>query len=195
MNGLEIDPNILGSKEDIRKKISAKRGYWFQSELVEIFFKLSESEAFWLSLIKVQNARDACFDIAHNSIQEIELRFKSIVLIFSHIVDAKSTYTEKHSDGVADLSRFLGKLFKLSEHNCDMLELAGLLHDLGMLRVRDKILDKPGELTESENFIVRRHSYDTFEILKNIERFGDISKWAAQHHERIDGCGCHCQCK
>ena len=195
LNGLEIDPNILGSKEDIRKKISAKRGYWFQSELVEIFLKLSESEAFWLSLIKVQNARDACFDIAHNSIQEIEFEdLKSIVLIFSHIVDAKSTYTEKHSDGVADLSRFLGKLFKLSEHNCDMLELAGLLHDLGMLRVPDKILDKPGELTESENFIVRRHSYDTFEILKNIKGLEDISKWAAQHHERIDGSGYPYRC-
>lgn len=55
-----------------------------------------------------------------------------------------------------------------------------------MLRVPDKILDIPDELTESENFIVRWHSYDTFEILKNIKGFEDISKWAAQHHERID---------
>jgi HD-GYP domain-containing protein (c-di-GMP phosphodiesterase class II) len=70
-----------------------------------------------------------------------------------------------------------------------MVELAGLLHDLGMLRVPDKILDKPGELTESENFIVRRHSYDTYEILKNIKGFEDISTWTAQHHERIDGSG------
>ena len=190
LNGLEIDPNILGGKEEIRKKIRAKRGYWFQPELVDIFLKLSESEAFWLSLVKVQNAGYAYSGIAHNSIQEIEFKdLKSIVLIFSHIVDAKSTYTVKHSDGVADLSRFLGELFKLSAHTCDMLELAGLLHDLGMLRVPDKILDKPGELTESENFIVRRHSYDTYEILKNIKGFEDISKWAAQHHERVDGSG------
>jgi HD-GYP domain-containing protein (c-di-GMP phosphodiesterase class II) len=59
-------------------------------------------------LAKIQNAGDAYFGIAHNSTQEIELEeLKSIALIFSHIVDAKSTYTEKHSDGVADLSRFL----------------------------------------------------------------------------------------
>jgi len=190
LNGLEIDPNILVSKEEIRKKIRTKRGYWFRPELVDIFLKLSESEAFWLSLVKVQNTGQAYSCIAHNSIQEIEFEdLKSIVLIFSHIIDAKSTYTVNHSDGVADLSRFLGKLFKLSAHTCDKLELAGLLHDLGMLRIPDKILDKPGELTESENFIVRRHSYDTFEILKNIKGFEDISKWAAQHHERIDGSG------
>jgi len=180
----------LVSKEEIRRKITAKSNHWFQPELVEIFLKLSESEAFWFSLVQVQNTGAACFGSAHNSIQEIEFEdLKSIVLIFSHIVDAKSTYTLKHSDGVADLSRFLGELFKLSEHTCDMLELAGLLHDLGMLRVPDKILDKPEELTESENFIVQRHSYDTYEILKNIKGFEAISKWAAQHHERIDGRG------
>jgi HD-GYP domain-containing protein (c-di-GMP phosphodiesterase class II) len=190
LNGLEIDPNILGSKREIRKKIRAKRGSWFQPELVDIFLKLSKSEAFGLSLEKVQNTGYADSGITHNSIQEIEFEdVKSIVLIFSHIVDAKSPYTVKHSDGVADLSRFLGELFKLSAHTCDMLELAGLLHDLGMLRVPDKILDNPGELNESENFIVRRHSYDTYEILKNIKGFEDISKWAAQHHERIDGSG------
>jgi len=190
LNGLEIDPNILGSKKEIRRKIRAKRGNWFHPELVDVFLKLSKSEAFWLSLLKVQNVGYAYSGIALNSMQEIEFEdLKSIVLIFSHIVDAKSTYTVKHSDGVADLSRFLGELFKLSAHTCDMLELAGLLHDLGMLRVPDNILDKPGELTESESFIVRRHSYDTYEILKNIKGFEDISKWTAQHHERIDGSG------
>jgi HD-GYP domain-containing protein (c-di-GMP phosphodiesterase class II) len=190
LNGLETDPNILGSKKEIRRKIRAKRGNWFQPELVDIFLMLSASEAFWLSLVNVQNAGSAYSGITRNSIQEIEFEdLKSIVLIFSHIVDAKSTHTVKHSDGVADLSRFLGELFKLSVHTCDMLELAGLLHDLGMLRVPDKILDKPGKLTESENFIVQRHSYDTYEILKNIKGFEAISKWAAQHHERVDGSG------
>ena len=61
-----------------------------------------------------------------------------------------------------------------------MLELAGLLNDLGML-VPDKILHKPGKLSEAENFIVWQHSYNTHEILKNIKGFEDISMWAAQH--------------
>ena len=58
-----------------------------------------------------------------------------------------------------------------------------------MLRIPDKILHKPGKLNEAENFIVRRHSFDTYEILKKIKGFEDIAMWAAQHHERIDGSG------
>ncbi len=141
-------------------------------------------------MVKVQNAGYAYSNFAYNSSQEIEFEdLNSIVLMFSHIINAKSIYTAKHSDGVADLSRFLGELFKLPAHTCDMIELASLLHDLGILRVPDKILEKTGKLTESENFIAQRHSYDTYEILKNIKGFEDISKWAAQHHERVDGSG------
>jgi len=190
LNGLEDDPDILASKREVRKKIRAKTDNWFQPELVDIFLKLSKAEAFWLSLEKIQNAGYAYSSFAQHSIQEIEFEdLKSIVLIFSHIIDAKTTYSAKHSDGVAELSRFLGELFKLSAHTCDMLELAGLLHDLGMLKVPDKILHKPGKLNEAENFIVRRHSFDTYEILKKIKGFEDIAMWAAQHHECIDGSG------
>lgn len=190
LNGLKIDPDILSIREDVRRRISAKSDLWFYPDLVDIFLKLSESEAFWLSLEKVQNAGYVSSCIAHNSIQEIEFDdLKSIALIFSNIVDAKSIYTTNHSVGVANLSRYLGELFKLSEHTCDKLELAGLLHDLGTLRVPDTILDKKGELTQSEYFTVQRHSFDTYDILRNIKGFEDISTWAAQHHERVDGCG------
>jgi HD-GYP domain-containing protein (c-di-GMP phosphodiesterase class II) len=48
---------------------------------------------------------------------------------------------------VARLARALGERLGLSERRCEMLELAGLLHDLGKLRVPDELLDKPGRLT------------------------------------------------
>ena len=190
LNGFEMDPNILGSRDQIRRKIKAKAGRWFYHDLVDIFLKISAPEAFWLSMEQAQNSGYASSWIQHNSVQEIDFQeLKKIILIFSHIVDAKSAYTTQYSDGVANLSRTLGELFKLSEHQCDKLELAGLLHDLGMLRVPDEILDKPGKLTQSEYFIVQRHSFDSYDILKKITGFEDIAMWAAQHHERVDGSG------
>ena len=75
------------------------------------------------------------------------------------------------------------------EETCEMLELVGLLHDIGKLRVPDKLLDKPGMLNEEEIIIMRRHSFDTYSILKNIRGLERVSLWALQHHERMDGSG------
>jgi len=190
LNALQTNPNILASKEQIRRKIKAKAGRWFNYELVDIFMEISAPEAFWLSMDQAQESGYVLSWMEHCQTQDIDFQdLKDIILIFSYIVDAKSKYTLHHSDGVANLSRCLGELFNLSEQQCDKLELTGLLHDLGKLRVPDKIIDKPGKLTESEYCIVQRHSFDSYNILKNISGFEDIANWAAQHHERIDGSG------
>ncbi|MEI7456471.1 MAG: HD domain-containing phosphohydrolase, partial [Nitrosomonadales bacterium] len=98
-------------------------------------------------------------------------------------------FTKKHSDGVARLARYLGTLFNLPDETCEMLELAGLLHDIGKLRQPDELLDKAGKLTTEEYAHIQRHSFDTYIILKNIHGLEKITEWAAQHHERVDGSG------
>ena len=70
-----------------------------------------------------------------------------------------------------------------------MLELAGLLHDIGKLRVPDELLEKPGPLTEVEKRTMSRHSFDTYNILCNIKGLEQVALWAAQHHERVNGTG------
>ena len=187
---LHMDTNILASKEKIQKQISEKRGSWFNPQLVDVFLEVSQPEAFWLALEKGHNAGYAKSWLEHDKITDIDfVDLKSIALIYSRMVDAKSHFTKKHSEGVACLSRYLGELFGLTKHVCDKLEIAGLLHDLGKLRVPDFILDKPGDYTESDFLIMQRHSYDTYDILKNIQGFEEISLWASQHHERVDGSG------
>ena len=68
-------------------------------------------------------------------------------------------------------------------------EIAGLLHDLGKLRVPDEILEKPGVLEPDERQIIHTHSFETFQILRNIHGFEEITRWAAYHHEEPDGSG------
>jgi len=183
-------PNILLHRDRIRRKVADGKNRVFNPKLVDVFMKVSQPEAFWLVLdngLCSSYTKSWVEDRRKQKIDFVDL--KSVVLLYSRMVDAKSFYTIQHSEGVASLSRRLGELFELDEHTCDKLELAGLLHDLGKLRVPDYILDKPDELTEEEFLIMKRHSFDTYDIIKNVGGFEDISLWASQHHERVDGSG------
>lgn len=187
----EIDEkDILLGKDEIRQKIFERRGDWFCSELVDAFMEVSSSEAFWFTLESDSVNSYLATWLSHFPERTMEFHeLRSLVHVFSCIVDAKSPFTKLHSDGVANLARYIGGLFQLPEETCEMLELVGLLHDIGKLRVPDKLLDKPGVLNEEEVIIMRRHSFDTYSILKNIRGLERISLWALQHHERMDGTG------
>ncbi len=182
--------NLLLGREAIREKILSKRDDWFCPELVDAFLQISRSEAFWLSLEADHAHGFVSLWLAQTPMQEMDFsELRSIVAIFSHIVDAKSPFTREHSDGVARLARHLGERFELSEESCEMLELAGLLHDIGKLRQPDELLDKPEKLTAEEYAHIQRHSFDTYNILKNIRGLEKITEWASEHHERVDGTG------
>jgi HD-GYP domain-containing protein (c-di-GMP phosphodiesterase class II) len=182
--------NLLLGREEIRKKIAEKRGDWFCPELVDAFMRISRSEAFWLSLENEHVSGYVSVWLSDTTVREMDFEeLRSVVRIFSYIVDAKSPFTKSHSDGVARLARYLGEAFALSEESCEMLELAGLLHDIGKLRQPDELLDKPGKLTPEEYAHIQRHSFDTYTILKNIKGLEKVTQWAALHHERADGSG------
>ncbi len=187
---IESGTDILLGKDEIRRKIVERRGDWFCPELVDAMMEVSHSEAFWFALEGEHIHGYVATWLSHypdRTLQFHELR--SLVQVFSCIVDAKSHYTKQHSDGVAGLARHLGELFALPEQTCEMLELAGLLHDIGKLRVPDELLEKQGHLTEAEVIVMRRHSFDTYSILRNIRGLEQVSLWASQHHERVDGTG------
>jgi HD-GYP domain-containing protein (c-di-GMP phosphodiesterase class II) len=182
--------DILLGKEEIRNRIYERRGDWFCPELVDAFMDVSSSEAFWFTLESDNVSGYLATWLSHYPDQSMEFEeLRSLVHVFSSIVDAKSRFTKQHSDGVASLARYLGELFKLPQETCEMLELVGLLHDVGKLRVPDELLEKPALLDEAEILIMRQHCFDTYNILKNIRGLERVSLWALQHHERIDGTG------
>lgn len=182
--------DILLGKEQIRQTILGKRGDWFCPELVDAFMAVSASEGFWLSLEAEHINGYVATWLSETTQQGMAFdELRSLVHVFSCIVDAKSPFTREHSDGVGSLARLIGTLLGLPIETCERLELAGLLHDIGKLRVPDELLEKSGPLTELEFITMRRHSFDTYSVLKNIKGFEQVALWAAQHHERVTGTG------
>lgn len=182
--------NVLMQAPAIRQKIRDSAGTFFAPELVEAFLQASAAEAFWLRL-EPRGIQSALEDmLAQGQPCRASLaQLKQLAGIFSRIVDAKSPFTAEHSLGVARLARHLAEAMGVPQANCERLEIAGLLHDLGKLRVPDEVLDKPGQLDERERKMINAHSFETYQILHRIRGFEEIAAWASYHHEEPDGSG------
>jgi HD-GYP domain-containing protein (c-di-GMP phosphodiesterase class II) len=162
----------------------------FRPEALAAFLTVSERLAFWFYLEPDGLAEYFLAARLHAQRQGVDMAtLRCVALLFSHCVDAKSPYTARHSRGVARLARALGEWCGLAVEVVERLEIAGLLHDLGKLRVPDEILEKPGPLTPLEQASMARHSFDSWRVLKGIEGLRDIAGWCGAHHEHLDGHG------
>jgi len=104
-------------------------------------------------------------------------------------IDAKDRYTCGHSRRVALLTRQLAEAVGLDASTVQRMRIAGLVHDVGKIGVRESVLCKGGRLTEAEYEEVQRHPEIGWNILRDIPNFGDILDGVRYHHERWDGTG------
>ncbi len=104
-------------------------------------------------------------------------------------IDARDPYTRGHSDDVAHLSVQLARALGWSGADLEMLEFAGLLHDVGKIAVPDAILRKTEPLTPDDWNIIRLHPYHSAQIVKPVEPLQRIVPWIYHHQEKWDGTG------
>lgn len=117
-----------------------------------------------------------------------ELFYKTIKSI-AFALDAKDKYTHGHSMRVTLYSLALAKKLGLSDELLEEIETTGLLHDIGKIAIPEKILLKPGKLTEEEYEIIKTHPELGEKLVEGIEKLKLVSNWLKSHHERYDGGG------
>ncbi len=184
------DNDILLAREQIVESITGYQNSYFNPDFVQAFQQAEKSEAFWIALEDRHITRYTWDMRRFKSSRTLPLpQLKKLSMILAYIVDQKSPFTAQHSLRVANLARFIASTLELPEGQCDKIEIAALLHDLGKLHTPDHILSKAGPLNDIERSIMNQHSYETYEILRNINGLEDIALWAAYHHEGINGTG------
>jgi HD-GYP domain-containing protein (c-di-GMP phosphodiesterase class II) len=122
---------------------------------------------------------------------EVEKLFLDVMKAIAALIDAKDGYTHRHSERVAAFAVRVARQLGWSADDCAVLELSGLLHDVGKIGVSDAILNKPGRLTAEEFAEVRRHPGHGAAILSNIQsaKVAKLLPGVLYHHERWDGSG------
>ncbi len=169
-----------------------RRGSWFDPALVDAFVSFAGDATFW-SRAGSSDVRDeiAALEPEEQVLMANEAMIDRLARTFAQVVDAKSPWTFRHSEGVARIAVGIANVLGLSEEAVSKVYRAGLLHDIGKLGVSNLILDKPGNLTSEEYVELRRHPELTHQILGRSTFFHDIAETAATHHERLDGRGYH----
>ncbi|MBO5451564.1 MAG: response regulator [Lachnospiraceae bacterium] len=125
----------------------------------------------------------------HESKEKLDNMNANIIRALAYTIDAKDRYTSGHSQRVADYSLAIAKRMGKSEEEQRIIYYAGLLHDVGKIRVPEEVINKPGKLTEDEFEQIKVHPISGYHILKGIHDDEQIAQGAKYHHERYDGNG------
>lgn len=104
-------------------------------------------------------------------------------------IDRKDNYTREHSAHMTSYALDLAQELNCSEDVFRIVRVAGLLHDVGKIGVPDRILLKPGKLTEDERQIMQGHVTLSALIIHGLPHLMDILEAVSCHHERWDGTG------
>lgn len=121
--------------------------------------------------------------------QEKESLIVDVIHTLVGVIEARDKYTCGHSDRVALIGRRLAHALGLSRKDCHEVFLSGLLHDIGKIGVSDKVLLKPGRLTDEEFSQIKIHPERGARLLRGLRPLERLIPGVLHHHEAMDGTG------
>jgi len=121
--------------------------------------------------------------------QELKDLIVGLTRSLTAAIDAKDSYTSGHSERVARMSVELGRELGLPEEQLNDIYLAGLLHDIGKIGIRDEVLCKNGLLTDAERAHINEHVVIGYRILSGLTGIDHLLGGVLSHHEQYNGSG------
>jgi HD-GYP domain-containing protein (c-di-GMP phosphodiesterase class II) len=154
----------------------------FDADEVKVLEEMSGDLAFGILTLRVKAAhREHEQRLQKNMLQTVEA--------IASIVEMRDPYTSGHQARVAELAKQIARQMGLPEEQMQAIHLAGLVHDLGKIRIPAEILSKPSRLNEIEYSLIKMHPQAGYDILKGVDFSWPIAQMVLQHHERMDGSG------
>lgn len=174
--------------EEITEMLLSKKDTFFAGNLVDLFFEVMPKERY-ISLAGKDGTELLMAELPGKMQYYPFPQVKHMLQVFGQIVDYKSVFTRNHSEQIAEKLVRIAEVYGYSEEKKARLYVAGVLHDIGKMAIHNDVLEKPDKLTDTEFVYMQNHAWYTYVILSKIRGFEDITKWAAYHHEKLNGKG------
>ena len=120
---------------------------------------------------------------------ENKLYIREMTEAIARTIDMKDRYTKGHSVRVADYTSMLAEELGYDEDTVEKYHNIALLHDIGKIGIKPEVLNKAGKLTDEEFTLIKSHSIQGYNVLKDISIMPELADGARSHHERPDGHG------
>lgn len=164
---------ILGTTDRVRQ---------FTRDEIDLSYVLS----FQVSLA-IANAQ--LYKKAQEAILDLTQAYDATLEGWSRVLDMRDRVTDKHTHRVADLTVALAERMGIPRSELGHIRRGALLHDIGKMAIPDAILQKEGDLSESELAVMRTHPEKAFQILSQIGYLAPAMEIPYCHHEKWDGSG------
>jgi len=146
----------------------------------------SEKDIYYLNFL----IEKASFSIENLALYEnIYENLFSTLYAFVEAIEARDPYTKQHSASVSGFAMSIAKKSGCSQEEIAKLNISGNLHDIGKIGIPDSILLKPGQLTDDEYKIIKKHPVIGSNIIGHLGMWTDEQDIIRHHHERFDGKG------
>jgi diguanylate cyclase (GGDEF)-like protein len=114
---------------------------------------------------------------------------KESIEVLSRAAESREMRTAGHGDLVARYAEIIARALQISPDETADLVYAARVHDVGKIFVPERVLNKPGPLTEDEFFLVRMHARVGAEIIGILPQSSKMRQAVEHHHQRFDGTG------
>jgi diguanylate cyclase (GGDEF)-like protein len=124
----------------------------------------------------------------HKLYEQASTKSDTINIIIKTLFE-KSHRESLHSERVSEYCEKIAMALKLNKDEINKIKIAGLVHDIGKIGIREDILNKPGKLNEEEWKEMKKHPEASWRILSSSLEYSEIARYIYEHHEKLDGSG------
>lgn len=187
------DPKALEPKKEV-----VQESYSSRVRHSEVFKQYKEAFEHNVELMKIlmedfveeEPTEEAVNAVVNNAIQMLEdKQSDSNVFDMLHNMREYDDQTYAHSLNVALICSVLAKWLGMSEKDQKLAFTCGILHDVGKLKIPSEVIHKQDKLTKEEYELIKTHTIEGYNHIRNLDIDDHIKKTVLMHHERYDGTG------